>query len=341
MDVTREDTREWVSEDEAQTALSRSSIAMVLTDPRQKDNPIVYVNRAFTDTTGYTAEQVLGRNCRFLQGAGTDPSDVDALREAMARGQEISIDIQNYRADGSGFLNRLTISPVRDEGGEIVHFLGIQKVLREIDYERRRPPADKSMVELQHRVKNHLAMIVSLVRMQARGSKETLAFSTLARRVESLQLLYEELGRPEMGGRSRISLDAYLDRIASAVSHLDGRASIRVDARMDSIYTDTETAMRLGLILSEILTNCLQHAFVDREDGQVEITVARCTGAGVHLAVVDDGVGLPPGTDWPDPRSLGGRIVIGLVDALNGNLNVTRNAAGTAVSLTVPEIPMK
>ena len=338
---TRKEQVDGLSEGEALLAFSRSTMAMLLTDPRRDDNPIVYANRAFERVTGYSADTVLGRNCRFLQGPDTDPSDVDALRQSIARGEEISIDIVNYRADGSAFVNRLAISPIRDDIGEIVHFLGIQKELREIDHERRRPPADKSMIELQHRVKNHLAMIVSLVRMQSRGVHGRESFSTLARRIESLQLLYEELSRPDMGGRSRLSLKGYLGRVVSAVSHLDGRADVRVELDVAPIYVDAETALRLGLFLSEILTNCYQHAFADRKDGHVDVRVTGAVDGDIHMTVTDDGVGLPEGTDWPTPNSLGGRIVLGLVEGLNGRLEVQRRPTGTVVELEVPATAME
>jgi PAS domain S-box-containing protein len=333
---TRKERSDGLSEGEALLAFSRSTIAMVLSDPSQDDNPIVYVNRAFERMTGYAAESAIGRNCRFLQGPDTDPSDATALRRAVENGEEISIDLVNYRADGSRFLNRLAISPIRGEDGEISYFLGIQKELRDIDRERRRPVADRSMVELQHRVKNHLAMIVGLVRVQARGIADTTPFSTLARRIESLQLLYEELSRPDMGGRSRISLGAYLGRVVSAISHLDGRAGVSVNVDVASLYVETETALRLGLILSEVLTNCFQHAFEGREEGRIEVRVTGLDGGGIRLHVGDDGIGMPEEQAWPDPGSMGGRIVFGLVDGLEGKLDILRSTTGTIVNLDVP-----
>ncbi len=333
---TIKDSRDGVSEGEALLAFSRSTIAMVLTDPKQEDNPIVYVNRAFERMTGYAAESAIGRNCRFLQGPGTDPSDVAALRHAISREQEISLDLVNYRANGSAFLNRLAIAPIPDSQGDISYFLCIQKELMDVDHEPHRPPADRSMIELQHRVKNHLSMIVSLVRIQARGERGEETFSTLARRIESLQLLYEELSRPDTGGRARISLGAYLGRVTSAISHLDGRAGVRLNAEIASLYVDTEIALRLGLVLSEVLTNCFQHAFAGRDEGLVEVRVSRLDRGGIRLYVADDGIGLPSGIVWPNPASLGGRIVLGLIDGLNGNLDVLRNPTGTIVNLDVP-----
>lgn len=333
---TRKERSDGLSEGEALLAFSRSTVAMVLTDPGQPDNPIVFVNRAFERMTGYAAESATGRNCRFLQGPDTDESDILAIRDAVAKGEEISLDIVNYRADRSRFLNRLSISPVLAETGEVSYFLGIQKELRDIDHERRRPVADKSTLELQHRVKNHLAMIVGLVRVQARGIDDTGPFSTLARRIESLQLLYEELSRPDMGGRSRISLGAYLGRVVSAISHLDGRPGVHVNVNVASLYVEAETALRLGLVLSEILTNAFQHAFEGRDEGLIEVRISGLDGGGIRLNIADDGVGMPQDRTWPNPDSMGGRIVLGLVDGLGGKLDILRNSTGTIVNLDVP-----
>jgi PAS domain S-box-containing protein len=89
---------------------------MLITDPRQADNPIVFVNDAFARLTGYSREETLGRNCRFLQGLGTNRDDVDRLRDAINRRVGIEIDLLNYRKDGSTFWNRLLVSPVFNEG---------------------------------------------------------------------------------------------------------------------------------------------------------------------------------------------------------------------------------
>ncbi|MFO0879057.1 MAG: PAS domain S-box protein [Gemmataceae bacterium] len=101
-------------------------LGLVITDPNQDDNPIIYVNPAFETLTGYPAAEVLGRNCRFLQGKESDPATVQQLRECIQAGIPITTQLVNYRKDGSMFRNELAISPVRDSDGKIVHFIGIQ-----------------------------------------------------------------------------------------------------------------------------------------------------------------------------------------------------------------------
>ncbi|MCB1806613.1 MAG: EAL domain-containing protein [Candidatus Competibacteraceae bacterium] len=108
-----------------------TSNGVVITDPHQPDNPMVSVNPAFTQITGYSAEEVLGRNCRFLQGIDRDQSEVHTLRAAIARQQACTIVLRNYRKDGSLFWNELFISPSRDAMGRITHYIGVMNDITE------------------------------------------------------------------------------------------------------------------------------------------------------------------------------------------------------------------
>jgi len=98
----------------------------VLSDPRLPDNPIVYASPGFYVLTGYTQDQVLGRNCRFLQGPGTDPRSVDIIRTAIANGSDATACILNYKADGTPFWNQFFVAALRDSDNCIVNFVGVQ-----------------------------------------------------------------------------------------------------------------------------------------------------------------------------------------------------------------------
>jgi PAS domain S-box-containing protein len=100
--------------------------SVVISDPSRPDMPIVFVSDEFEMQTGYAPDEVLGRNCRFLQGPDTDPEAVQAIRDALAAETEITIDILNYRKDGSAFWNRLRIRPLFDDRGRLQYFAGAQ-----------------------------------------------------------------------------------------------------------------------------------------------------------------------------------------------------------------------
>ena len=112
-------------------AVEMTRMPMLITDPRQDDNPIVFANGAFIDLTGYPEEQILGRNCRFLQGPDTDRATVAELRRAVDEERAVAVDILNYKADGTPFWNALFFGPIFDQEGKLLHFFASQMDITE------------------------------------------------------------------------------------------------------------------------------------------------------------------------------------------------------------------
>lgn len=116
------------SEDELRRLMEADEVEMsvVFSDPSLPDNPMIYVSEEFETQTGHSAEESVGRNCRFLQGPDTNPHAVQAIRQALQARTTFSIDILNYRKDGTPFMNRLRIRPIFDERGALRFFVGAQ-----------------------------------------------------------------------------------------------------------------------------------------------------------------------------------------------------------------------
>ncbi|WP_288378436.1 response regulator [uncultured Massilia sp.] len=112
-------------------AVEMTRMPMVVTDPNQEDNPIVFVNGAFLDLTGYKEEEVLGRNCRFLQGPDSDRATVAEVRKALEEQRAVSVDLLNYKADGEAFWNALFIGPIFDQHGKLLYFFASQMDITE------------------------------------------------------------------------------------------------------------------------------------------------------------------------------------------------------------------
>ncbi|MGZ9811334.1 PAS domain-containing protein [Pseudoroseicyclus sp. H15] len=325
------------SDREAMALLDHSNISLLVTDPRQDDNPIVYVNAAFEKVTGYRRDEVMGKNCRFMQGIMTDPEDVDALRRAIAEEVETTVDILNYRKDGTTFVNRLVMSPVR-ENGEVIYFLGVQKPLTRAERLRSVNFGSRMVRELQHRVKNHLAMIASLVRMEGRRAEDRDPFNRVIERIAGLQALYEELSDPA-GDRAadEVALGPFLRRIAEAVSRTGGHDDVEIVVDVDEhLRVSALVGGKLGFVASEVVTNAMKHAYVDREDGRITITGRQTEPGGLTLSFTDDGSGLKPGTEWPHSSSVGGRVLAGLLAELEAELNVETGPAGTTITIDIP-----
>ena len=192
-----------LNETDAIDGFSRVNVAMVLTDPRVEDNPIIYVNEAFERTTGYARSAVVGRNCRFLQGDETRKEHVDKLRVAVESGSDVSVDIQNYRADGKPFTNRLTIAPVLDDAGETIFFLGIQKDLYES--EREEVIADRMLTAIRSRVQTDLSLVLKGIGEMRGGEID--GYAAMARRMECLQLAYESMLQSDKMGHGDEGVD--------------------------------------------------------------------------------------------------------------------------------------
>jgi PAS domain S-box-containing protein len=199
---------------------------MIITDPRQPDNPVVFANNAFCRLTGYARDEILGRNCRFLQGPETDPETVARIRGAVEAGQSLEIDIRNHRRNGEPFWNRLLMAPVRDDAGNIAYFFASQV---DVTLERER------LAGLEHRNAALVAELADRLRAQEE-SEARLRFATLAGRlgIWELDLVTGELtaspicrqnfGRADGQPMDTHALVAALhpedrDRVAAAFQH--------------------------------------------------------------------------------------------------------------------------
>ena len=106
-------------------AMAATSTGIVISDATNPKHPIIYCNPAFESMTGYRRQEVIGKNCRFLQGSDTDSDALNTIRQALKTENECKVRLKNYRQDGTAFWNALSISPVRDRTGKLTHFIGV------------------------------------------------------------------------------------------------------------------------------------------------------------------------------------------------------------------------
>ena len=331
-------------------AIRGTRMPMVITDPRQTDNPIVFANQAFQVLTGYDRSDIIGRNCRFLQGPETDAAAVKAIRDAIESGEDIQIDILNYRKDGATFWNALYLSPVRGEDGGVQFFFASQldvtdrinsKALIEEQVQSRTADLQAALEaktlllhEVDHRVKNNLTMIGSLLRLQARSlSDPTLAttLDSMLERVNALATVHRRLYQSE--DITKFDVGALAETLVADVIASTGRTNILVSADVEAIEVPSSHASAVGLIINELLTNAVKHAYADGRGGALSVS-AKARGGRVTIVVEDDGPGLPP--EATAPRGLGMTLINRLSRQVNATTDWVRRARGTRAVIDFP-----
>lgn len=289
------------SEDPFAAAFKATRMPMLITDPQQPDNPIIFCNEAFAKLTGYSRDELIGRNCRLLQGPETDRNAVAQLRDAIADERDISIDILNYRKDGSSFWNALFVSPVRDVNGDVIYFFASQLDFttiksKEKDLAEARNSAEREVArrthdlsealkaktllvhEVDHRVKNNLLTIASIVKLQARMSETDLVKRTLfsvLNRVEALSTVQRKLFTSADLGRFDVS-DFAKDLIEDLVGALK-RDDIRVIVDLSPVLVPAVKASPLALIINELVLDAVRRGLSDG-GGDIHLQVRRTNG---------------------------------------------------------------
>lgn len=159
--------------DLAYVAVERTRMAMTVVDATKPDLPIVMANQAFLDLTGYAADEVVGRNCRFLQGPLTSPAAVQEIRDALAERRATLVEFVNYRKDGSSFLNQLAISPIEDAEGRLIYYFGSQLDVTDLRRTEELEASEHRLLrEVDHRAMNALALAQAIVRLSRTDSVE-------------------------------------------------------------------------------------------------------------------------------------------------------------------------
>ena len=243
-------------------ALERTRMAIVMTDARQADNPIVLANQAFMDITGYSDEEIIGRNYRFLQGPETSPEAIERIKGAVSRREDLTIELVNYRKDGQPFWNQLYISPVCDEHGQLVYFFGSQI---DVTPSRRARELEESehrlLREVDHRAMNALALVQAIVRLSRTESVERYA-QIVQGRVGALARAHVVLAQ---GGWKGANLD---DLVRGELQTVSTRG---VTVEASEAHVSSDQVQPLLLVLHEMADDAARQGALSTEGGEVRV----------------------------------------------------------------------
>jgi PAS domain S-box-containing protein len=288
-------------EDPFAAAFKATRMPMIVTDPNQHDNPIIFANEAFLRLTGYSSEDVVGRNCRFLQGPETRTETVRRIRESIAAGQDIAIDILNYKKDGTTFWNALFLSPVRDDNDRIVYFFASQLDFTDIKSKEAalasaRHQAEEEVAkhtsdlraaisartllvhEVDHRVKNNLLTMASIVKLQARLTKDkgqTAALMAVLNRIEALSTVQRKLFT--LADIAKFDVADFTREMVTDLVGATGRRDIRLTLDLSPVHVPATKATPISLIVNELVGDAVRRGLSDG-GGDIHVMVRRLNG---------------------------------------------------------------
>jgi len=357
-------------------AIQEVSQGIVITDPKQPDNPIIYASAGVERITGYRSEEIVGRNCRIFQGKDTDRDQIQKLRQAITAGQSCAVEILNYRKDGTSFWNAMSVNPVRDSKGAISYFVGVQNDI-----------TDRKELESQLRQSQKMEAIGRLAGGVAHDFNNLLTIITG----------YSELllARPDMAGDVRESIASISqagERAAGLTRQLLGfsRQSLLQPKVLDLNGVITETGKMLRRLIGEDilfttvldpklnpvkvdpgqLDQVLMNLAVNARDamptgGKLKIETANVliseefaathvdlkAGRYVLLAMTDTGCGMPPDVlsrifepfyttkEIGKGTGLGLAVVFGIVQQSGGAIHVeSQPRVGTTFRVYLPAV---
>lgn len=319
--------------------LDQVPIAIAVADLSERER-VVYANPEFEKLSGLKAARLAQKDWAALSGTGLHGQKDRPLAEAVVEDADFVGTFRLERAQDKPAIVDVYSNAIEDDDGKacfrlvaLVDVSAHGDAGEALSTEDRVREKDTLLRELQHRVKNNLQMITALIRLETRNATEPdrKRFERLAGRVDALAILYQTLSGDDH--KDEVDLGVYLSQIASAVMTSHAVEGIRLDMKVDTYPVSINVAMPTGLVVNELLTNALKHAFQGRDGGTI-ILHSIVDGDGCRIVVADDGVGLPEGQTWPKPGKLGALIARSLTENAKAEFDVNSSIGeGTRVTI--------
>jgi PAS domain S-box-containing protein len=282
-------------------------------------------NSAATRLLGYTSEEIIGKSLTLLIPPDRVEEELQLLAR-ISRGQRLAnLEAGRVRKDRQLIDMAITISPIKDASGKVV---GVSKIARDITGRKKAAERitaslrekDALLREIHHRVKNNMQVVSSLLQLQSnyvQDPKALEAFEDCQERIRTMALIHEKLYRTE--GLAQIDFKEYLESLTEMLLRAQSRG-VKITRELDlqPIAFGIDTAIPLGLIANELISNSLKHAFKGRTEGVVRVSLRRLAHNEFQLGIGDDGDGLPD--NFNQSKSLGLRLVKILTGQIKGRM---------------------
>lgn len=348
-------------------AVQMSRMPMVLSDPHQPDNPIIFCNQAFEQLVGYPQEEIIGRNCRFLQGENTDRDTIADIRKALANGEDVHEEVLNYRKDGSAFWNALFISPVNDTNGNLVyHFASQLNVTRRREAEavlqqsQRMETLGAMASSVAHEFNNLMTVVLAslerlrVVKDEMQRDKHLDRAFWGASRAGKLTDQMLSFARRQYHQNQRLDVNAMLSNFDTILRHVAGNTvQLQVELSGEKLITMVDPG-QLELALLNLMRNAID-AMVDGGTVRIETRARNCDSFfeqdAVEISLSDTGPGMSPEVlqratepffttkDKGKGTGLGLSMVSGFAEQSDGKLEIESVIGqGTTMRLVFPMV---
>jgi PAS domain S-box-containing protein len=331
-------------------AMDESDVGISIADVQQPDDPIIYVNDGFERLTGYEESEVIGRNCRFLQGEATADETIDDIRNAIENRTGTTVEILNYRKDGTAFWNQLRISPVTNDNGSVEYYIGLQEDITD----RKRSEQLFQLLNrvLRHNLRNDMNVIMGSAAGLTTEDQEP-EIQEIGNRIDRLATelfdmshkarLLEEHARQNRNPE-RVNLAEILDEIATEYREDHPAAAIQIRT---SEVPDVCAGTEIKEAFAELVDNAI--TYNQSSSPNVRITTEH-DGEWVEIAVNDDGPGIDnmesavisagEETALEHGAGLGLWLVNWIVTRYGGSFQIAGDAAdGTTAKIRLPAMP--
>lgn len=330
------------SEDRFRTLFNQASDCILLLSPRDEGDAIIEdANYAACTMHGYDREELIGKPITFLDAPDSAQKVPDRIK-LIKEGKIVTFEVDHVRKDGSTFPVEVSTHLIYLDGKPYIQAIDRDITARKVAEQKIRTALEEKEIllrELHHRVKNNMQLIISLLRLESDHTDErdpAELFRESCDRIRAMSLVHERLYMAK--DMANVDIREYIRDLASNIFRsyvIDTnriRIDIKVDVREQAITLDT--AMPCGLLINELITNCVKHAFPDSRTGMVRVSLQELDPESVQLTVSDDGIGLPVGFNPSGTKSLGMQLIRILAETqLSGNLTIESHN-GTVFKVT-------